>query len=164
MSKIQVTIDDISFDVEVQIDPADQASATVTIDGKTLWIALPRSDDHDVVTWALVDGASYEVVVDRQLRWIRSSRGLHRLELHDLEAPVARPASGDGRVKAPIPGTIARVLVSQGQMVETGQPLLVLEAMKMENQIRAPRAGTVGQLHVAAGQSVALNTVLAEIT
>jgi biotin carboxyl carrier protein len=163
MSKIQVIIDDVPFDVEVQIDPADQASATVTIDGTTLWIALPHSVDRDAVTWALVDGASYEVVVDRQLRWIRSSRGLHRLELRDLETPVARPASADGRVKAPIPGTIARVLVSQGQPVETGQPLLVLEAMKMENQIRAPRAGTVGQLQIAAGQSVALNTVLVEI-
>ncbi len=163
MSRIQVTIDDTPFDAEVQIDPADQASATVTIDGKTLWIALPHSVDHDAVTWALVDGASYELVVDRQLRWIRSSRGLHHVELHDLETPVTRPASGDGRVKAPIPGTIARVLVTPGQPVEIGQPLLVLEAMKMENQIRAPRAGTVGQLHVAAGQNVALNTVLVEI-
>jgi biotin carboxyl carrier protein len=164
MSKIQVTIDDISFDVEVQIDPAEQTSATITINGTTLRIVLPHGADQDAVTWALVDGASYEVVIDRQLGWIRSARGLNRLELHDLETPVARPASGDGRVKAPIPGTIARLLVSQGQPVETGQPLLVLEAMKMENQIRAPRAGVVGQLHVAAGQSVALNTVLAEIT
>src|SRR5262245_46099101 len=163
MSKIQITIDDTPFDVEVQIDPADHASAMVTIDGTTLWVALPHSVDHDQVTWALVDGASYEVVVDRQLRWIRSSRGLHRLELRDLEMPIARPASGDGRVKAPIPGTIARVLVRPGQPVETGQPLLVLEAMKMENQIRAPRAGIVGQLNVAAGQSVALNGVLVEI-
>jgi len=164
MSKIQVTIDDIPFDVEVQIDPADQASATVTIDGTTLWIALPHCIDHDAITWALVDGASYEVVVDRQLRWMRSSRGLHRLDLHDLETPMARPPSGDGRVKAPIPGTIARLLVSQGQSVEIGQPLLVLEAMKMENQIRAPRAGIVGQLHVAAGQNVGLNSVLVEIS
>ena len=163
MNKIQVIIDDTPFDAEVQIDPADRASATVTIDGKSLRLALPHSAEHDAVTWALVDGASYEVVLDRHLRWIRSSRGLHRLDLHDLETPVARPASGDGRVKAPIPGTIARVLVSQGQHVDTGQPLLVLEAMKMENQIRAPRAGTVAQLHVADGQSVALNTVLVEI-
>jgi biotin carboxyl carrier protein len=163
MSKIRVTIDDQPFDVEVQIDPADQASATVTIDGKTLRVALPHSTDKDAVTWALVDDASYEVVVDRQLRWIKSSRDLHRLQLHDLEMPVAHPASGDGRVKAPIPGTIVRVLVRSGQPVETGQPLLVLEAMKMENQIRAPRAGIVGQLHVAAGQSVTLNSVLVEI-
>jgi len=164
MSKIQVRIDTISFDAEVQIDPADQTSATVVIDGATLRIALPHGVDQDAVTWGLVDGASYEVVVDRQLRWIRSSRDLHRLKLRDLETPVARPPSGDGRVKAPIPGTIARLLVSQGQLVETGQPLLVLEAMKMENQIRAPRAGIVGQLNVVVGQSVALNTVLAEIT
>jgi biotin carboxyl carrier protein len=56
------------------------------------------------------------------------------------------------------------LLVSQGQPVEIGQPLLVLEAMKMENQIRAPRAGIVDQLPVAVGQNVGLDTVLVEIS
>ena len=56
------------------------------------------------------------------------------------------------------------MLVCVGQAVETGQPLLVLEAMKMENQICAPRAGTVEHLNVEIGQSVALNAVLAEIS
>jgi biotin carboxyl carrier protein len=163
MNKIQITIDDTPFDAEVQIDPADRTGALVTIDGKTLRVALPHDADHDAVTWALAEGASYEVVIDPQLRWIRSSRGLHRLNVRDLETPAVRPASGDGRVKAPIPGTITQLLIEQGQQVESGQPLLVLEAMKMENQIVAPRAGTVSQINVAEGQGVTLNAVLVEI-
>jgi biotin carboxyl carrier protein len=162
MSKIQITIDDTLFDAEVQLDQNDYGCASVVINGETLQVALPHAADGAVL-WALVDGSSYEVVVDRQLHWLQSSRGLHRIELHDLQTPVARPSSGDGRVKAPIPGTIVRLLVSEGQAVEAGQPLLVLEAMKMENQIRAPRSGNVGQLNVAAGQSVTLGLVMAEI-
>ncbi len=163
MSKIQITIDDTPFEAEVQLDQRDRGSASVTIDGETLQVALPHGADGDAVLWALVGGSSYEVVVDQQLHWLRSSRGLHRLELRDLQMPVARPSSGDGRVKAPIPGTIVRVLVGEGQAVEVGQPLLVLEAMRMENQIRAPRSGNVGQLNVVAGQSVTLGLVMAEI-
>jgi biotin carboxyl carrier protein len=55
-------------------------------------------------------------------------------------------------------------MVSVGQAVEVGQPLLALEAMKMENEIRAPRSGIVSTLHVAPGQAVGRNEVLAEIT
>ena len=105
----------------------------------------------------------YDVVIDRRLRWIRSLYEQHRLELRDTVAPAVRPASGDGRVKAPIPGSITRVLVSQGEQVESGQPMLVLEAMKMENEIRAPRSGTVNQLNVGVGNNVALHEVMAEI-
>jgi biotin carboxyl carrier protein len=162
MSKIQITIDDTPFEAEVQLDQNHRGRASVVINGETLQVEFPHGPG-DAVLWALVGGNSYEIVVDRQLHSIRSSRGLHRIGLHDLQTSVARPSSGDGRVKAPIPGTIVRVLVSEGQAVEVGQPLLVLEAMKMENQIRAPRSGNVGQLNVAAGQSVTLGLVMAEI-
>jgi biotin carboxyl carrier protein len=162
MSTIQVTIDGATFSADVQLDQG-ATGGTVTIDGQALRVELPHGVGADAVIWALVGGASYELAVDRQMSWLRSARGLHRLQLRDCEAPVARPASGDGRVKAPIPGAIARLLVAPGQAVEVGQPLLVLEAMKMENQIRAPRAGTVGQINVAVGQSVALGAVLVEI-
>lgn len=164
MSTIQITIDGVNFDAEVQVDPHTPTGATVVIGGATLHIAIPHGAAGDAVAWALVDGRSYELVVDRQLRSLCSARGLHRLELRDRAMPSERPASADGRVKAPIPGTVARLLVCAGQAVETGQPLLVLEAMKMENQICAPRAGTIERLNVEAGQSVALNAVLAEIS
>jgi biotin carboxyl carrier protein len=162
MSKINVTIDGVPFDVDVRVDQSG-AEAVVEVNGETMRVALPQLAYADQTTLALVDRRPYEVVVDRQMRWIRSAHGLHRLEIHDCAASVVRPASGDGRVKAPIPGLIARVLIGQGEEVAAGQPLLVLEAMKMENEIRAPRAGTVAQVNIAPGQQVALGTVMAEI-
>jgi biotin carboxyl carrier protein len=80
-----------------------------------------------------------------------------------METDLPRPPIGDGRIKAPIPGQVTQVIVSIGDEVELGEPLLVLEAMKMENEIRAPRTGRVKALNVLAGQRVALNEVLAEI-
>jgi len=71
-------------------------------------------------------------------------------------APAAAPAvTGAGEaVNAPMPGTILKVNVTQGQAVKEGQVLCVLEAMKMENEIMAPKAGTVTQVVVSKGASV----------
>ncbi|NOZ73174.1 MAG: acetyl-CoA carboxylase biotin carboxyl carrier protein subunit [Chloroflexi bacterium] len=62
--------------------------------------------------------------------------------------------SGEVTVKAPIPGVVVRVLVSEGEKVELNQPVLILEAMKMENELRAPRAGSVKAINVQAGEQV----------
>ncbi|MDV7398755.1 acetyl-CoA carboxylase biotin carboxyl carrier protein subunit, partial [Arthrospira platensis SPKY1] len=98
----------------------------------------------------------YEIAIDPSLRWIKAFDGMHRVEVTDRRATVARPSSADGRVKAPIPGLITRVLVQPGDQVETGQPLLLLEAMKMENEILAPRSGQVIKVNDAPGNSVTL--------
>ena len=77
-----------------------------------------------------------------------------------VAAPAAAPAapamtvSGGEAVNAPMPGTILKVNVSAGQTVKAGQVLVVLEAMKMENEIMAPKAGTVSQVLVSKGASV----------
>ncbi len=74
------------------------------------------------------------------------------------EAPAADPAAvvtGSGEVvSAPMPGTILKVNVTQGQAVKAGAVLVVLEAMKMENEIMAPKDGTVTQVAVSKGASV----------
>ena len=70
-------------------------------------------------------------------------------------APAAPVAAGSGEaVTAPMPGTILKVNVSNGDAVKEGQVLLVLEAMKMENEILAPKAGTVTQVLASRGSSV----------
>ncbi len=68
-------------------------------------------------------------------------------------AAAAAPVAGEA-VTAPMPGNILKVAVSQGQTVKEGDLLVVLEAMKMENEIFAPKAGTVAAVNVAKGQSV----------
>ena len=68
--------------------------------------------------------------------------------------------SGPGAIVAPMPGRIVRVLVKPEEAVVARQPLVVVEAMKMENELRAPHAGTVAEVRVAEGASVEANTVL----
>jgi len=78
-------------------------------------------------------------------------------------APAAPAAGGQNAVKAPMPGTILKVNVQNGQAVKEGDVLVVLEAMKMENEILAPKAGTVTQVLVAKGSTVDTGAPLVEI-
>lgn len=164
MSKLQVTIEGRDFIVEVGPLPKAGEPITVKVNGEPLTLILSSFDGPEAIEWAVVGTHPYELSVDRDLRWIDSPQGRYTVDVRDLEATVARPKSGDGRVKAPIPGRIVRVLVEPGQPVEVGQPVVVLEAMKMENEIQAPRPGTVTSLHVAPGQTVALHELLLEIS
>jgi acetyl-CoA/propionyl-CoA carboxylase biotin carboxyl carrier protein len=70
---------------------------------------------------------------------------------------------GSGDVTVPMQGTIVKVLVAVGAQVEAGQAVVVLEAMKMENQIQAERAGTVKEIKVAAGDTVGAGDVVVVI-
>jgi 3-methylcrotonyl-CoA carboxylase alpha subunit len=77
-----------------------------------------------------------------------------RLELDDPLARAEEHAGGSGRITAPMPGAVVAVLVVEGQAVERNQPLMVIEAMKMEHTLRAPAAGKVTRLKVAKGDQV----------
>jgi acetyl-CoA/propionyl-CoA carboxylase biotin carboxyl carrier protein len=72
-------------------------------------------------------------------------------------------AVGSGNVEVPMQGTIVKVLVEIGQAVEVGQAVVVLEAMKMENQIAADKAGTVKEIKVKAGDTVGAGDVVVVI-
>jgi propionyl-CoA carboxylase alpha chain len=82
-------------------------------------------------------------------------------EVEPLPAPVA--ALPEGSLTAPMPGTVVRVLVAEGDRVDAGVPLLVLEAMKMEHVMSAPAAGTVVELPATLGSQVDAGTVLAVV-
>ena len=69
-------------------------------------------------------------------------------------APAAAPVAGGEAVSAPMPGTILKVNVQPGQAVKAGEVLVVLEAMKMENEIMSPKDGTVAQVLVNKGSTV----------
>jgi len=84
--------------------------------------------------------------------WAKTARAGHR----------SRDGAADGplTIVAPMPGRIVRVLVKLNETVVARQPLVVVEAMKMENELRAPRGGTVTEVRVSEGSSVEANTVL----
>jgi pyruvate carboxylase subunit B len=83
--------------------------------------------------------------------------------IRDLSA-AAEAAAGPAPLVAPMPGLVVRVTVQVGDAVAAGQGLVVMEAMKMENELRAPAAGTVSAVHAAPGTAVEKGAVLVELT
>jgi len=122
----------------------------------------------------LLDGHSYEIVAVRMEtpgRW-RLGVGDQRLDVTVTDERTeavramlghAAPQAGGGVVTAPMPGLVVRVRVVEGQSVEAGAGLVVVEAMKMENELRAAAAGVVRRIHVSAGDAVEKGARLVEI-
>ena len=165
MSKLEVSIDGQIFEIELALTPQCGTECMITVDGKTIPVIVPDPPEAGAgLEWIIIGGRPYELTVDKELRWLKAYSGLHRVVIYDQEAKVRRPVRGDGRIKAPIPGLITRILVNKGQVVKANQVLFVLEAMKMENEIRAPFDGVVRSLPVTAGQTVAQNDVLVELS
>ena len=79
------------------------------------------------------------------------------------EAPKPTGAEGSVKVNAPMPGKILAIKANEGQTVKKGEVILILEAMKMENEIVAPQDGTVASVNVAVGDSVEAGAVLATL-
>lgn len=122
-----------------------------------------------------IDGLQYQVVARREgpkgryVLWMDGWRAdVEALDerqrtIRDLRAANAA-AAGPAPVIAPMPGLIVRVHVEAGAQVEAGQPVVVMEAMKMENELRAPATGTVKAVLVTPGQAVEKGTVLVEMS
>lgn len=119
----------------------------------------------------LLDGQAFEVHVTP------SFDGGMKVQLgpHEFTADIENPRAWKGRrhaslqaegrqqMVAPMPGKVIRLLVRAGQEVEAGQGIVVVEAMKMQNEIRSPKTGKVERLHVKEGQNVNAGEVLAWI-
>lgn len=165
MSKLLVTINGQTFEIDVVLTQECARGCTAVVNGRTVSLTIPSTGQSGTqLEWLIINERPYELTVDENLHWVRAYSGLHEVEIQDREARVARPRSGDGRVKAPIPGLVTRILVADGEEVKADQPLIVLEAMKMENEIRAPFDGVVNSITVTPGDSVVRNAVLARIS
>ncbi|MSQ02443.1 MAG: acetyl-CoA carboxylase biotin carboxyl carrier protein subunit [Myxococcales bacterium] len=115
----------------------------------------------------LIDGQSWEAGASpREGGWLIDVLGLStEVDVVDpRRAVVARAAARGGKVIcAQMPGRVVRVLVTVGDVVRRGQPLLVLEAMKMENELKAAGDGSVAELYVNEGQAVELGARLVRL-
>jgi biotin carboxyl carrier protein len=83
--------------------------------------------------------------------------------LRGAQSSGAQADATAAQIVAPMPGKVVRVLVRQGAQVEAGDGILVVEAMKMQNEMKSPRAGTVTQLRASAGSTVNAGEILAVI-
>jgi biotin carboxyl carrier protein len=111
---------------------------SILINGKSFDV---RVESLGAELRAIAGGREFRVVIQDEREW-RRNRG------------SAVEAEGRQQVLAPMPGKIVRVLVSAGDSVRAGQGLLVVEAMKMQNEIRAPKSGTIDRVRVVEGQTV----------
>jgi pyruvate carboxylase subunit B len=120
--------------------------------GRTLYrIAQRRLDGPGrYILWT--DGHRFEVeALDERRRAIQDMSG------------KAAATRGPAPLVAPMPGMVVRVETSVGEAVQAGQPLVVMEAMKMENELRSPSAGTVSAIKAVVGQAVEKGAVLIEL-
>jgi len=104
------------------------------------------------------------VALGEDVLYFRCGGRNHRLRDISYMPTIARNAAvGDGIIRAPMNGRVTSLAVKIGQQVEAGQPLIVLEAMKMEHALLAPYTGSVQALHVTQGEQVEPGRVLAEL-
>ncbi|MBJ3778219.1 acetyl-CoA carboxylase biotin carboxylase subunit [Acuticoccus mangrovi] len=142
----------------------------VTLDGRA--IVVIRDDAANPRVWVgSLDGAPLAMGCEHMVqstafsfRGRRASVRVRRPRIADLTAlmPEVSAADGGKKVLCPMPGLVVSLSVKAGDKVDDGQPLAVIEAMKMENVIRAERSGVVKTVHVAEGASLAVDTVILE--
>ena len=143
-----VSINDKVFEVDFE-SVSGQPVYSMLIDGRSYEAYVYSVDDEWQV---LLAGKQYPVTVEDE----REKR---------LRSSVSGKAqqSGEFQLKSPMPGLVVAVPVNEGQVIEKGQVLVILESMKMQNELKAPRAGKVERIKVKPGESVEQRQLLLSV-
>ena len=131
---------------QAQLAEVEPGVFSVLLDGRSY---EARAEYGDECAWITVRGRRFRVAITDPRRWTQSSAAAHG---HDRETIVAS-----------MPGKIVRVLVQPGETVAAGQGVIVIEAMKMQNELKARRAGRLTAVPVREGETVAAGAILATI-
>lgn len=170
--KIDLSIEGVTRQLRIDPLPADTTRSAskrwrILIDG------VPVEADACLlrpgVLSLLIEGRSYRAVLDADLADPVLHLAHHRIE-YQADDPRSlrrhrRSAGVDGPVslKSSMPGRVVRVLVHPGESVSAHQPIVVVEAMKMQNELKSPRDGRIAQLRVSPGDTVGSGEILAVI-
>jgi biotin carboxyl carrier protein len=150
------TVEDKQFLVEI-IDEKH-----ISVDGKVYEVDFESVSGQPVYS-LILDGRSHEAyVASGDNNWQVLLRGrLFPVTVEDEREKRLRSAAGGGvaetgefHLRAPMPGLVVAIPVEEGQPIKKGQVLLILESMKMQNELKSPRDGTVGRVRVKAGETV----------
>jgi pyruvate carboxylase subunit B len=163
--KYTVSLGGRAFEVEIRGEDA-------RIDGESVTASLHTMPGSPVRLLALAHGVEALAMVRNDGGWVvHHAAGVWDARVVDERTRRLSEMTGAGRspgglvvVKAPMPGRVVRIEVESGALVRQGQGLVVLEAMKMENELAAPIAGRVTAIQVQAGQAVMKGAALLEVS
>src|ERR1700733_2780371 len=158
-----LSVDGKAFRLELE---RSEARWRCRVNGREVFVdaVLPRTDVLSII----VEGKAYEIKRERTATethlWVGSAR--HAVEVRDPRSlrsrrSTAGDSAGPKKLLAPMPGKVIRVLALEKSDVEAGQGVLVMEAMKMQNEIKSPKKGRVQKIVVDAGTAVNAGDVLA---
>jgi biotin carboxyl carrier protein len=137
---------------ECSISPFRDRTYLLSFDNSIFEISVPDASEQSGPRTVMVNGRAFSVLVEDEKDAL--------LKKYDMDKATKVHAA---IIKAPMPGKITKILISQGEFVEAGQGVLILEAMKMENEIKSTAAGIVKSVHVKEASAVEKGAVLIEI-
>ena len=135
-------------------DYEDAQKVWVTVNGERFQVEVEDLDQRPIV--AYVEGSRFEIVLDHGEK--TDETGFRHTTPEGAAHSI--PAGTACDVTAPMPGDIVDIHVKAGQVVKPGDPLCILDAMKMKNTIHAPQGGTISEICVTEGQSVEYGVIL----
>jgi len=160
--KYVATVNDKTYEIEIN------GEGEITVDGKRLSVDFKSVAEQSVYS-LLLDGNSYEAyvypgdtgieVLMRGTRYQVHAEDERQIRLRQSSTGAASE-KGEFFLKAPMPGLVVAVPVAEDQDVTAGDNLVILESMKMQNELKAPRDGKITRIRVAAGDNVDQNQVL----
>lgn len=164
--QLEATIGESVFDVSL-----DREQSTAVINDEEIPFQLVSSNNEQIlfrvgnklhkISNIQLNGPQVECTVDG--RWITATLKNEQELLLERLGFKTNAEQSVGSVQAPMPGKILELLIEEGTEVELGDPVIILEAMKMENELKAPCAGTISDITVSVGTNVEKNQPLLEI-
>jgi biotin carboxyl carrier protein len=164
--KYQTIVNGETFDIDINED------GRILVNGEAHAVdfrVLRRGELYSM----LLDHLSFEAVVEErdEIYHVLMDGDLYEVEVTDERSRRLASAfmafgdtGGEVSIRAPMPGLIVRIAVTEGQTVSKGETLMILESMKMENELKSPRDGTIHRILVAAGENVEQNKILVTVS
>ena len=161
----------IKKDFELERSDDEQNFFSVTIDGKAHLVELEKLNTHRLSFSILLDGKPHIVdaipVVSKEMVSSTGNNFLNAFNSHDSNSlTVSNNVAGgvaEGAVKAPLVGTVVSIKINPGDSVSQGDVLLIIEAMKMENEIRATKTGIIKEVNAVIGKRAKMGDILVVI-